>query len=101
MKCAECSYNGNCKEKSERPDLCGCTSGIPIEKMDIKTNEDRIRAMTNQELAEFLLIFDDATDKYNYILQVIRSFSIYDSCDSKEEAKKKQLEWLESEVDNG
>ena len=54
MKCAECKYIRTCKEKAKEPNLGGCTSGIPIEKMGIRTNGDAIRAMTNQELAEFI-----------------------------------------------
>lgn len=54
MKCAECKYLEKCKEKANMPNLGGCTSGIPIEKMGIRTNGDAIRAMTNQELAEFI-----------------------------------------------
>lgn len=98
MKCEECQYIGKCKEKSKEPNLIGCTSGIPVEKMGIRTNADRIRAMTNEELAEFLVKI---------------SFGAYQSCmvideDCKhfpdvpqgdEMCKKCFKEWLESEVE--
>lgn len=96
MKCAECRYNGNCKEKSERPDLCGCTSGIPIEKMGIRTNGDAIRAMTNEELAE------DRITEFGICLKQKMWIGDFDGiADSKEEALRREKEWLESEVDNG
>lgn len=65
------------------------------------SNADRIRAMTNRELAEFLLVFDGERNVYNYIFASDSEFTLYNGCDSKEEAISKQLEWLESEVDNG
>lgn len=77
----------------------GCKRNA-VDKYTRITNADRVRAMTNKELAEFLLVFDDATDKYNYILASNKGLSLYGSCDSEEEAKKNQLEWLESEVDD-
>lgn len=54
MKRVDCKYIGTCKEKEKEPNLIGCTSGIPAEKMGIRTNGDRIRAMGNKELAKFL-----------------------------------------------
>ena len=38
MKCEECQYMGKCKEKAKEPNLLRCTSGIPVEKMGIRTN---------------------------------------------------------------
>lgn len=90
MKCAECKYAGNCKEKAKEPKLIGCTSGIPVEKMGIRTNADRIRAMTNAELAEFLEKAESAGYNDSSITpKGSDGFSM------------DMLEWLESEVDNG
>lgn len=85
MKCAECQYMGKCKEKAKEPNLLRCTIGIPVEKIGIRTNADRIRAMTNEELAEFLL--DIESMGYN-------GYSITDGYSDFKE-------WLESEADNG
>lgn len=78
MKCVDCKYIGKCKEKAKMPDLGGCTSGIPIERMGIRTNGDRIRKMTNEELAEF------------FAKQFCHGIG-----------ENLIREWLESEVDNG
>lgn len=90
MKCAECKYLGNCNQKLEEPNLIGCTSGIPIEKMGIKTNGDRIRKMTNEELAEFLEKAESAGYNDSSITPKGSDGFHMD-----------MLEWLESEVDNG
>lgn len=104
MKCVECKYIGNCKEKAKEPNLIGCTSGIPVEKMWIRTNADRIRAMTNEELAEFLAnsnnfepckncdyLFKDAM---NERCNAPRGFIC-----TKSYAEALIQEWLESEVE--
>ncbi len=95
MKCAECKYLGKCKEKAKMPDLSGCTSGIPIERMGIKTNGDRIRAMTNEELAEFI-------EKAKMCgAMITRETTSVKCCDCTDGFCKNVSEWLESEVDNG
>lgn len=78
MKCAECKYIGICKEKAKGPNLLGCTSGVPVEKMGIRTNGDSIRAMGDKELAKFL------TEQFCHGI-----------------GEELIMEWLESEVDNG
>ena len=52
MKCYECNNANICLDHIELPSLAGCTSGIPDRK--VITNADRIRSMTDEELAEFL-----------------------------------------------
>lgn len=89
-KCSECKYIRSCKQKAECPDLWGCTSGVPIEKMGIRTNGDAIRAMTNAELAEFLA---------NYEMDLYVEIGV--TLLSKKEYLNPMLEWLESEVENG
>lgn len=90
MKCAECKYLGNCNQKLEEPNLIGCTSGIPIEKIGIKTNGDRIRKMANEELAEFLEKAESAGYNDSSITPKGSDGFHMD-----------MLEWLESEVENG
>lgn len=63
------------------------------------TNFERIKGMSVKELAEFLLVFDGEMDKYNYIIASDNEFALYDGCDNKEKAIRKQIEWLESECD--
>lgn len=84
-KCVDCECIGKCKSKAECPDLWGCTSGIPAEKMGIKTNGDRIRKMTNDELADIIICPYDADES---------------SC-GKQNCLECCKEWLESEVENG
>lgn len=94
-KCSECKYIRSCKQKAECPDLWGCTSGIPIEKMGIKTNADKIRAMTNRELAEFI-------EKAKMCGALItRETTSVECCDCTDGFCTDVLGWLESEVDNG
>lgn len=52
MKCNECNNANICLDHIELPDLQGCTSGIPGRK--VTTNADRIRNMSDEELAEFM-----------------------------------------------
>lgn len=63
------------------------------------TNYEKIKGMNVEELAEFLLVFDGETDRYNYVIASDNEFVLYDSCDNKEEAIRKQKEWLERECD--
>lgn len=95
MKCVDCKYIGTCKEKAKMPNLGGCTSGIPVEKMGIKTNGDRIRAMTNEELAEFI-------EKAKMCgAMITRETTSVECCDCTYGFCKNVSEWLESEVENG
>ena len=52
MKCNECNNANICLDHIEFPSLNGCTSGTPDRK--VITNADRIRNMSDEELAEFL-----------------------------------------------
>lgn len=52
MKCDECNNANICLDHIEFPSLGGCTSGIPDRK--VITNADRIRNMSDEELAEFI-----------------------------------------------
>ena len=92
MKCDDCKYVGKCKEKAKMPDLSGCTSGIPIEKMGIKTNADRIRAMSNAELYELI-------EKAKMCGALItRETTSEECCGCKDGFCKDVAEWLESEA---
>lgn len=50
MKCNKCSNANVCLDHVEIPSLSGCTSGIPDRK--VPTNADKIRGMSDEELAE-------------------------------------------------
>lgn len=52
MKCRECKNADICLDHREEKRLFGCTSGEPDRK--VATNADRIRSMTDEELAFFL-----------------------------------------------
>lgn len=49
--CDSCFYNGKCEKQKNTFGLAACKDGTPHEKF---TNADKIRNMTNEELAEFL-----------------------------------------------
>lgn len=53
MKCNECENVDICLERREVKTLQGCTSGIPSRR--VKTNADRIRNMSDEELVEFIV----------------------------------------------
>ena len=96
MKCINCNNAGKCLDHREIPDLAGCTSGIPDRKA--KTNADRIRNMTDEELAEWLHnISQDYDDEQEPIV------SIYSLDAEKEEfihdSYGDLLKWLQSEVE--
>ena len=55
MKCDECNNANICLDHIEFPSLGGCTSGMSDRK--VITNADRIRNMSDEELAEFLITF--------------------------------------------
>lgn len=52
MKCNKCSNANICLDHIEFPSLSGCTSGIPDRK--VPTNADKIRSMSDEEMAEYL-----------------------------------------------
>ena len=85
MKCDECNNANICSDHIELPSLVGCTSGIPDRK--VTTNADRIRNMSDEELADTL--FDSC-------LEVMHK----DECHADVEmCKKCILDWLQSEAE--
>ena len=89
MKCNKCSNANICLDHIEIPSLSGCTSGIPDRK--VPTNADKIRNMSDEELAEQLFnksrcdnCFANCNDK--------------DNCPSLGSCYSRHLEWLQSEV---
>ena len=62
MKCDECNNANICLDHIELPSLIGCTSGIPDHK--VPTNADRIRNMSDEDLADTL--FDSCLDACPY-----------------------------------
>lgn len=89
MKCNKCSNANICLDHIEIPSLSGCTSGIPDRK--VPTNADKIRNMSDEELAELLFnksrcdnCFANCNDK--------------DNCPSLGSCYSRHLEWLQSEV---
>lgn len=89
MKCNKCSNVNICLDHIEIPSLSGCTSGIPDRK--VPTNADKIRNMSDEELAELLFnksrcdnCFANCNDK--------------DNCPSLGSCYSRHLEWLQSEV---
>ena len=80
MKCVDCQNQGMCLDHKEQPSLIGCTSGIPQRKK--QTNADRIRSMSDEELAEFLTHAE--TLGYN---------------DSSLSGNLEMIKWLQSEVE--
>lgn len=89
MKCNKCSNANICLYHIEIHSLSGCTSGIPDRK--VPTNADKIRNMSDEELAELLFnksrcdnCFANCNDK--------------DNCPSLGSCYSRHLEWLQSEV---
>lgn len=78
MRCNECKNADICLDHRELKTLQGCTGGIPDRKR--LTNADRIRNMSDEELAEFLVKYD---------------ISLKD----KEIEPNNWLEWLQSEAE--
>ena len=90
MKCDECNNANICLDHIELPDLVGCTSGVPNRK--ITTNADRIRDMSDEELAEYLPCLHMVNWKKGN----------YDTCvhpNDKDECKKCILNWLQLEAE--
>lgn len=56
MKCDTCNNVAKCLDRVNIPSLLGCTSGIPSHT--IPTNADKLRHMSDEELAEFLAKHD-------------------------------------------
>lgn len=58
MKCNEYNNANICLDHIEFPSLNGCTSGTPDRK--VITNADRIRNMSDEELADYLATIQEA-----------------------------------------
>lgn len=86
MKCINCNNAGKCIDHNEYPGLIGCTSGIPYRKA--KTNADRIRSMSDEELADLL------DEVFNNIADFPCS-----SCAEKINCDVCFLEWLQQEAE--
>ena len=90
MKCNDCNNANICLDHIEILSLGGCTSGIPDRK--VITNADKIREMSDEELAEFLDIVgeDGISSQYTDVP--------CDCCCEKTECSKCWKEWLQSEA---
>lgn len=95
MKCKKCNNANICLNHIKFPSLRGCTSGIPDRK--VPTNADRIRSMSDDELAEWLhniCDFEKNEESYKsiYNLDTEREEEIRDSYGD-------LLKWLRSKVE--
>ena len=91
MYCNKCKNADICIDHRYEERLSGCTSGIPSRK--VQTNADRIRNMSDEELAD--TIFESCTE-YMGLDECICP----DNSSIKEQKKacyKCVLEWLKSE----
>lgn len=91
----KCSNANICLDHIELPNLSGCTSGIPDRK--VPTNADRIRSMSDDELAEWLhnmCDFEKNEDPYKsiYNLDTEKEEEIHDSYGD-------LLKWLRSKAE--
>ncbi|MGN0348217.1 MAG: hypothetical protein ACI4DR_01640 [Roseburia sp.] len=84
MKCIDCQNVEMCLDHNENQSLIGCTSGIPERKK--QTNADRIRSMSDEELAEFPC---KVKSDYQWLEHEFPS----------EEESEEWVEWLQSEVE--
>lgn len=85
MICKNCNHKDVCKHKTESVYECE-----HFKDGTIKNQYDRIRNMSVEELAELCIEYRDDWDDY---ATHVGCFYKY------EEALKKEIEWLESEVD--
>lgn len=58
MECSECKNANICLDHREEETLVGCTNGIPDRK--VQTNADKIRNMSDEELADYLTTIQEA-----------------------------------------
>lgn len=96
MKCDECNNANICLDHIEFPSLGGCTSGMPDRK--VITNADRIRNMSDEELAEFIHKMEVTcfADIIGYANKDCGQGEI--SCRECRAKAPTILEWLQSEV---
>lgn len=91
MKCNECRNAGKCLDHRENKTLQGCTSGIPSRKA--QTNADKIRNMSDEELAKFLDIVETEGISSQYL------DALCDRCYEKTKCGKCWKDWLQSEAE--
>ena len=89
MKCTECNNANICLDHIRFPSLYGCTSGIPDHK--VTTNADRIRNMSNEELAESIMC------PAEYDLGFNKEFEC--NGEMNRNCRKCTLNWLQSEAE--
>lgn len=92
--CKGCRYE---KENADSVYCQGCKQNA-VDKYAKKTNADRIREMTNEELAEqFVCSYMSIVDGEAYPIYE----AVHEGCqyEAREDAEKAELEWLESECD--
>ena len=92
FSCASCKYNDGqkCTMFGRVIGMHGCSNG---EQRKPKTNGDKIRAMTDEELAELLEV-PDCANCYAYLINCDRRQTSRANCVGK------VLEWLKQEVDH-
>ena len=85
--CERCTENGNCAWQNHDETICRENPAFPI------TNADRIRAMSDEELAEYI-------NDVHYLLD--EKPGMCDVCyhDSVQNCKECRLDWLKQEADN-
>lgn len=78
-----------CLKKSDSPDI---ERDRECNNFKCMTNADRIRSMTDEELADALIFYDSEYQGYSHV------FEPYITHPVKEEVEKMCLKWLKSEV---
>lgn len=92
MRCGICKFQN--KSKLELPCL-ECTSNRAMDYFKTMTNADRIRNMTDEELAEYLYGVSEGT------ADCVICDDDCDYCELEEECKNRMLQWLQAEVKEG
>ena len=87
-----------CLHKNVHPNVCSDCLGGTHFKPRTKTNADRIRSMSDEELAEFL---DDTTNCYCFpCTRDINNLEHYEKCKHESgSCEKEWLEWLKGDTD--
>lgn len=94
QKCETCEYEKVCEIPDfVRNDLKSCKT---YKEKKVKTNADKIRSMSDEELAELTLQHDD---EYGYFY-CSDGTSYQDYGKGYEEALKHEIEWLKSPTTN-
>ena len=100
-KCKNCKhlkYKDDGRERYAWCPLIGDNPDLEFERFcgafKKKTNADRIRSMTDEELAKALVFYDSDFEAYSHVFEPYLTHPV------KEEAEKMCLEWLKSEVED-